>query len=106
MPMIVVQLEPDPKAGRSRGRRAGGPLRVGDGSRKPAGEAERLGKALGHELRPMHPGSRDPALASYHVIEVADPKAAADVAARLREMAGVKAAYVKPSDEPPGSPDR
>ena len=100
MPTIVVQLESDPGAIRSRG------LRAGAARKATGGEAQRLGKALGYLVRPMHAGSKDPALASYHVIEVPDAKLAAEVAARARGMAGVKSAYVKPSDEPPGPPGR
>jgi hypothetical protein len=99
MPTIVVQLESAPKVARPRGLRAGA-------ARKASGEAERLGKALGYDVRPMHAGSKDPALASYHVIEVPDAKLAAEVASRARGMEGVKSAYVKPLDEPPGPPGR
>jgi hypothetical protein len=96
MPTVVVQLEPKPAAKPRRGpsTRATAPLAIET-------EAERLAGALGHELRPLHAGSADPVLGSYHVIEVADAKAAAEVAARARQLPGVKAAYVKPSDEAP-----
>ena len=53
--------------------------------------------ALGLRLRPMHPGSDDPELASWFVAEADD----GEVVSALRSMAGVDAAYLKPADELP-----
>jgi hypothetical protein len=53
--------------------------------------------SLGLQLRPLHPGSDDPELASWFVAEADDT----EVVSALQSMAGVDAAYVKPDDEPP-----
>jgi hypothetical protein len=66
-----------------------------------ARDAKSVARQLGVALRPMHPGIRDPALASYLVAEVTDPTEAERIAARLRSCADVKAAYVKPADQLP-----
>jgi hypothetical protein len=64
---------------------------------------ESLGKALresGVTLEPMHPGSEDPALASWFTAEVEDDRVD-DVLRALRSSAAIEAAYVKPAEEPP-----
>lgn len=53
--------------------------------------------AAGVSLRPLHPGTRDADLARYYVGDVADD---AQIQ-KLRAIAGVEAAYVKPADELP-----
>ena len=49
-------------------------------------------------LEPMHPGSEDPALASWFTAEV---DRVDDVLRTLRSSAAIEAAYVKPAEEPP-----
>jgi hypothetical protein len=56
---------------------------------------------LGMVLRPQHPDVSDPQLRRYFVATVPDAAAARRAADRLRQCAGVTAAYVKPPDEPP-----
>lgn len=64
-------------------------------------ELLRLGESLGISFQPVHPGTRDPQLATYFTVEVPDMQVAQDVLARLQEHKAVKAAYVKPPDELP-----
>jgi len=56
---------------------------------------------LGVELRPMHPGSHDPALRTTFFVEVRDLQQAGRVVARLQALRAVRAAFLKP---PPASP--
>jgi pyruvate/2-oxoglutarate dehydrogenase complex dihydrolipoamide acyltransferase (E2) component len=65
-----------------------------------APEVARLADELGISLQAMHPGTSDPALASYFVVDVADAGAAQDIVSRLRHSPAVRAAYVKPHDAP------
>ena len=67
---------------------------------KVAGDASAVVAAaasLGLQLRPMHPGSDDPELASWFIAETDD----SEVVSALRLIAGVEAAYLKPADELP-----
>ena len=56
---------------------------------------------LGVKLRPMHPGSPDPAMASTFLVQANDAAHAREVVARLQDCMATKAAYVKP---PPAMP--
>lgn len=61
----------------------------------------RAARQMGLTLAPQHPGSTDPVLRTYFVVEAPDA-AAAELAARsLRACLGVEAAYSKPPDELP-----
>jgi hypothetical protein len=53
-------------------------------------------------LEPLHPGSEEPSLASWYEVAVEDPAEAEDVAARLRSLPRIEAAYVEPPSGPPG----
>jgi hypothetical protein len=55
----------------------------------------------GGRVQPLHPGSTDERLSSYYRIEAASPEARERLLEVLRGSALVRAAYVKPTDEPP-----
>lgn len=76
-------------------------LARGEAADPRARELLRLARTLGIRFEPLHPGTADPRLASYFVVEVPDASVAATVSARLREHEAVEAAYRKPPDEPP-----
>jgi hypothetical protein len=65
-----------------------------------ASEIARLADDLGISFRALHPGTDDPALASYFVVDVPDSGATQDIVTRLRHSPAVRAAYVKPPDAP------
>jgi len=88
---ITIQLSPAVASALARGE-TGNP---------EARELLRLEKELGIRLRPLHPGTADPQLASYFTVEVAEASAAQDMMVRLRKVKGVEAAYTKPPDELP-----
>jgi hypothetical protein len=52
-------------------------------------------------LEPLHPGSEERSLASWYVVTVENPAEAEDVAARLRSLPRIEAAYVEPPSAPP-----
>ena len=56
---------------------------------------------LGVELQPLHPGQTHPLLASYFTADVQDRETAEKLVNRLSQFNVVKAAYLKPDDEPP-----
>jgi hypothetical protein len=56
---------------------------------------------LGVELEPMHPGTRDPFLAPYFIVEVPDSETAERIVTHLRQSGAIEAAYIKPLDELP-----
>jgi pyruvate/2-oxoglutarate dehydrogenase complex dihydrolipoamide acyltransferase (E2) component len=60
----------------------------------------RLADELGISLQAMHPGTNDPALASYYVVDVPDAGTARHIVTRLQHNPAVRAAYVKPHDAP------
>ena len=67
-------------------------------------ESEKLLKTLddlGIVMKPMHPGSSDPLLTPYFLIEAPNQDVADKIINRLRSSVFVEAAYVKPPDEPP-----
>jgi hypothetical protein len=49
----------------------------------------------------MHPGSTDPLLAPYYLIEAPNREFAEKIINRLKTSAVVEAAYIKPIDESP-----
>jgi hypothetical protein len=76
---------------------------INEGNVQSATARELIGalKDLGVELRPVHPGSLDPALAATFFVEAKDLEDAQKLAARLQALGGTTAAYVKP---PPAMP--
>lgn len=67
-------------------------------------ESEALSRtieSLGFTLEPLHPETNDPVLQSHFTVSVPDSAAAQRLIERLNQSAAVKAAYVKPADEPP-----
>ena len=64
----------------------------------PASELGKLVASSGASLRPLHPGTSDPELATYYIVHVPDPAAAPRVLDKLRGHAAVTAAYIKPPD--------
>jgi hypothetical protein len=72
-------------------------LRLGE----PSGHAASIlaaATAAGAELAPQHSGVDDPALARWFTASGLDADAAAALAAELRALDGVEAAYVKPGE--------
>jgi hypothetical protein len=51
--------------------------------------------------QPLHPGTDDPNLSSFYVIDVPPHLSTDDLLKRLRALDVVEAAYVKPPDEMP-----
>jgi hypothetical protein len=64
----------------------------------PASELRELVAASGASLRPLHPGTSDPELATYFIVHVPDSGEAPRVLDRLRGHAAVSAAYIKPPE--------
>jgi hypothetical protein len=67
-------------------------------------ESEKLLKTIddfGVVIKAMHPGSTDPLLAPYYLIEAPNQEFAEKIVNRLRTSAVVEAAYIKPLDEAP-----
>jgi hypothetical protein len=56
---------------------------------------------LGVLLEPVHPGSDDPLLTPYFMVEVPDSTTAECVITHLRKSKAIEAAYIKPPDEFP-----
>jgi hypothetical protein len=76
-------------------------LRAGLAESAAATELVQVAEKLGVQLRPMHPGSPSPALASTFVVQANDANHANDLAARLRDCKATESAYVSP---PPSMP--
>lgn len=66
------------------------------GSRAP--DLRGLVDEFGASVRPLHPGTSDPELASYLIVQIPNAAAAPQVLDRLRRHTAVTAAYVKPPD--------
>ena len=64
-------------------------------------ELLRIVEAFGVTLEPMHPGTADPNLMSYFIVEVPDAETAQRVINRLQQSKAIEAAYLKPPDEVP-----
>jgi phytoene dehydrogenase-like protein len=58
--------------------------------------------ASGVTLRPVHPGTTDPQLATWFEAVAPDADTAQRVVAQLRGHPAVTAAFIKPPDAPPG----
>jgi hypothetical protein len=64
----------------------------------PASALRGLVSKSGASLRPLHPGSSDPELATYYIVHVPNPADASRVLEQLRGHAAVTAAYIKPPE--------
>ena len=75
----------------------------GKGSRSAAktGDVAMVARSLGVRLLPMHPGTHDPELRTYFIIEVPDRQTADRIVTALLGTAEVEAAYLKPTEEMP-----
>lgn len=58
-------------------------------------------QALGLRATPMHPGTDDPSLQGWHVLQQVRPGDLDAALARLQQVPGVDGAYRKPAGEPP-----
>lgn len=58
--------------------------------------------ATGLVLRPLHPGTDDPQLATWFEVLAPDQDGALRVVAQLRGHPAVTAVFIKPPDAPPG----
>jgi hypothetical protein len=56
---------------------------------------------LGIHLTPMHPGVKDPTLASYFYVETPDQPTAEHVIVQLQNHNAIEAAFLKPPEGPP-----
>jgi hypothetical protein len=65
-----------------------------------AAEVEAVLNRFGVQLKPQHPGISDPELASYFTISAVSSAQAEQIAAALRELDAVEAAYVQPPSSP------
>lgn len=52
-------------------------------------------------IRAAGPGSWDPQMSRYFVVDVPDPEEAAALRERLSTLPEVEAAYIKPAESPP-----
>ena len=71
---------------------------------RPTTDSKNLVKLLAELsviLEPMHPGTNDPDLATYFIVEADDKESADKLISRLQSCRAVKAVYVKPKDETP-----
>jgi hypothetical protein len=59
---------------------------------------------MGFRLEPLHPGTKDPVLATHFFVRAPDVATANAVRERLASFRAVQAAYVKPKDAPPALP--
>ncbi len=93
---VVVRLKADGASAGSTAARAA----PSDGTAGlPADVAEVL-RRHGARLAPMHPGSADPAMAAWFVVQAPSPERAEEIAAALRGLGSVDAAYVQPRPAP------
>lgn len=92
-PRVIVQIEPDVVR------------QVQDGQGRTAAGSEVLttARALGVQLRALHPGVGDRTLQSYFVAGVPEPARAEEVCRELLACEAVQGAYLEASAEPPMS---
>jgi hypothetical protein len=64
-------------------------------------ELESAARELRVAFRALHPGTSDPTLRTYVVVDADDPASAEHIAERLRANPAITAAYVKPPDAMP-----
>lgn len=62
---------------------------------------ESAARELRVAFRALHPGTTDPTLRTYVVVDADDPASAEHIAERLRANPAIAAAYVKPPDAMP-----
>jgi hypothetical protein len=55
---------------------------------------------LKHSLQPVHPTTKDPALATFFTVEVDNATQASELVEQLLKDPSVEGAYIKPDDEP------
>jgi hypothetical protein len=89
---IIVRLHPD-VARTLLGRR-------GAGTVPGAAEVTAVLGRFGVELTPQHPGLSDPNLAAYFTVSAPSFAQAEAIAAALRELDAVEAAYIQPPPHP------
>ena len=70
-------------------------------SKRAWDELIKLAEELDIVLKPVHPGTKDPHLAKFFIVEVSDPETAKRVKDRLHLCKAIEAAYIKPPDEKP-----
>lgn len=64
-------------------------------------QLESVARELRVAFRALHPGTSDPTLRSYLVVDADDAASAEHIAGRLRANPAITAAYVKPPDAMP-----
>lgn len=64
-----------------------------------AAELLELVRALGVQLKPVHPGEEDPYLAPFFTVDVPDRETAERIATELQRCPAIEAAYIKPPAE-------
>jgi hypothetical protein len=89
---VIVQLSPE----------AADLVRGGEPTPRGLEEPQEKLRRLGLRLEPLHARAEDPSLAAWFRVSVEDEPTAEEVAATLRESAGVQSAYVEPPSAPPG----
>lgn len=73
-----------------------------DGSNDAAEPLRETVRELGARLAPAQPDTSDAELATVFILDLPESTDPIAATARLRGLAAVEAAYVKPADEPPG----
>jgi hypothetical protein len=58
-------------------------------------------RPFGLAIEPLHPGTTDPLLSTFHQVNAPDLAQAQEVVERLRAHPLVDSAYIKPGAEPP-----
>jgi len=96
---VELQLEPD--VARELHRSEAATADAGSGARSQADAIRQAARELGVTVAPMHPGQTHELLAPFFYVEASDHAAAERVATRLRQVPGVAAAWVRPSEEQP-----
>ncbi len=68
-----------------------------------ASELRDVIQEMGLELQPLHAGAEDATLSSQFFVSAATEEEGSQIAGRLRKLAAVEAAYVKPPGAPPSA---
>lgn len=95
-----VELQLDPDVAREL-HRPGALADAGSAAPSQAEAIRQAARELGVTVAPVHPGQTHELLAPFFYVEASDRAAAERVASRLRQVRGVAAAWVRPSDQPP-----
>jgi hypothetical protein len=64
-------------------------------------DLRQLVRTFGATLEPLHPGSSDPTLRTFFMVDIADADMAGRVLEALQRHPAVEAAYIKPMEELP-----